>query len=307
MSLTIKPTPIICCLDTRIGQVIYYDDSDKIKKSNRNEEYDGHMEILPRNSIISQENENIFICGSSGSGKTYYIRQYATNYKLINPNNRIYMITQSSEHNLPKSCRVFTDDLRHTGKTYAEYLNIDYINAYEYFNKKEVDMPDKSKYKNIEIFEKDLKKYEDDVKKMNIDITRDYSNCLIIFDDFIYMTGKNPKETKLMRENIINMILQILNLGRKISVSCMITSHLLYERRYNDLFQNIYSEINKFVFSPSNINKRQLSYVLKSYFGFRTEDIRHINGFDAKTHMLTYNKKPSFIMSENKIELFELD
>lgn len=302
MSLTLRETDNPCCIDMREEETIYFNE-----KEGGIIEYEGHFEILPRKSKQSQENENIFICGSSGSGKTYYLRQYACNYKRINPDNKIYMITQSVEKNLPKECRVFTEKMKYSNMTYEEYLGINYINSYEYFNKKEPTPPDKKNYKNIRLFDVDFRKYENDLNKMNIDITRDYKNSLIIFDDFIYMTGKNKKETQTMRENIMAMILQILNLGRKISVSCMITSHLLYERKFNELFQNVYNEVNKIVFSPSNVNKRQLAYVLKSYFGFDTTEIRMILRFDKNTHMITYNKRPEFIMSENKIKLLNFE
>ena len=193
--------------------------------------------------------------------------------------------------------------MRFSNRTYEDFLDINYINSYEYFNRKEPEKPKMDNYENIEDYEDDLKKYENTINNLNIDITRDYKNCLVIFDDFIYMTGKNKNETKIMRENIINMILQILNLGRKLYISCLITSHLLYERRYNDLFQNIYAEVNKFVFPTKNINKRQLSYILKSYFGFENKNIRAINKYDSNSHMIIYNKHPEFIQSENKISL----
>jgi len=283
MSLTTKETDTVCCFDLRTNHIIYYKKTDdKNGTKDGITEFTGHLEVLPRKPNQAEENENVFVCGASGSGKTYLLRTYASNYKRLYPNNKIFMITQSKEDKLPENCRVFTSKMRDSSRTYAEFLDLQYINAYEYFKDKEEE-------------------------GHNIDITRDYNNCLIIFDDFIYFTGKNKKETATIKENIINMILQILNLGRKISVSCLITSHLLYDRKYNDLFQNIYSEINKFCFSPDSINFRQLSYILKVYFGFIGNELRRVKRFDENTHMVVYNKKPTFLLSENKLELLKFD
>jgi hypothetical protein len=305
MSLTLKETDELICYDTRTSNVIYYEENEK--KKNNITEHTGHLEVLPRKSTKSNENENVMVCSASGGGKSYFVRTYACNYKRLKPENQIFMITQSKEDNLPKQCKIFTDKMRFSDRTYADFLDVKYINAYEYFNReKELEEPNRKDYKNLTLYEADLRKYKKDMETLNIDITRDYKDCLIIFDDFIYFCGKNHKETKIIRQNIINMILQILNLGRKIGVSCIITSHLLYERKYNDLFQNIYSEINKFAFNPSNINLRQLSYVMKSYFGFDSSNIRKINKFDKHTHMVMYNKKPEFLLSENKIELIKI-
>ena len=91
MSLTFKETENICCFDTRENKIIYYAE----KKKNNILEYEGHLEPMPRNPTTGKENETSFICGASGSGKTYYLRQYACNYKRLNPDNKIFMITQS--------------------------------------------------------------------------------------------------------------------------------------------------------------------------------------------------------------------
>lgn len=280
MSLTLKETDTVCCFDLRINRVVYFETKEDHKQKPVATEHRGHLEILPRKPNVGTENENIFVCGASGSGKTYVLRTYACNYKRLHPTNKIYMITQSKEEKLPDSCKVFTATMRDSKRTYAEFLDLQYIDAYTYFKDKKDD-------------------------EQVLDITRDYKECLVIFDDFVYFAGKNKNETKTMRDNINLMILQILNLGRKIGVSCLITSHLLYDRKYNELFQNIYSEINKLCFSPDNINKRQLSYILKSYFSFNGLEIRRTFKFDDKTHMITYNKKPAFLLSENKIELME--
>jgi len=270
MSLTTNTTPEICCFDEDINRVIYRSDEPGPK------EHIGKLEIIPRRGIIkdfkdgTNMNENIYICGASGSGKTTIAREYAANYHRINPNNKIYLITQSYEDNLPEYCKVWTGKFADT--TYNKYLNLEYL-GFDYFLNSE-----------------------------SIDITKDFFNSLVIFDDFLYFEGKDKNETELIKNRIITMIIQILTLGRKVSCSAIITAHLLYERKLNLLYQSIYCEINKFIFSIKS-NRRQLIYVIKTYIGFTNNEIDEIFNFDNKSFMLTISKDPYFIMSSNKILL----
>lgn len=280
MTLTTKETEYPCCFDTRTNHVIYYDKEPK--RPPIIDEYFGHLEVVPRSTkILGNENECVFVCGGSGSGKSHLIRQYASNYRRLYPDNDIFIITQSSEKNIDDRCRIFTADMRN-GRTYGEFLRLKSIDIYSYFN-------------------------DDNREELGvIDITRDFRDCLVIFDDFAYICGRNKKETTQIRENINAMISQILNLGRKLKVSCIVSSHLLYDRAYNSLFQSIYSECNKICFSYSNINRRQLSYVLKSYFGFEREELGLLARFDNNTHMIIFNKRPAFMLSENRLKLLDI-
>jgi energy-coupling factor transporter ATP-binding protein EcfA2 len=272
MSLTIEPTQDICCYDRKIQRVIY-----RSENENGPKEYTGNLEVVPRKGLDKHfrngtlMNENVFVCGPSGCGKTTIVREYATNYHRINPTNKIYLITQSKEDNLPDFCRVWTAKMP-SGITYEKFLNIQYLD-FDYFKGNE-----------------------------RIDVTADFLNALLIFDDFLYFEGENKKETELIRQRVCSTILQILNLGRKISCSAIITNHLLYDNHLNSMFQNLYSEINKFMFSTKS-NKRQLSYVLKTYIGFSNEEIKQIMNFDSRSHMITISKDPNFILSSNRILL----
>jgi len=270
-SLTTETTKDICCYDRSIKKVIYRQEKKGTSTHN------GNLEVIPRRGLDKDYhngelmNENVFVSGASGCGKTTIIREYATNYKRINPNNKVYLITQSREDNLPHYCRVWTAK-KSKGKTYEEYLKLEYID-FDYFKDTE-----------------------------RIDITQEYKDCLIIFDDFMYYMGDDKKETDHIRQRVVGMILQILNLGRKVSCSAIISSHLLYDRKMNELFQNIYCEINKFIFSVKS-NRRQLYYVLKTYMGLRNSEIEAIMKFDPHSHMLTLSKDPSFILSSGSIQL----
>jgi len=270
-SLTTVTTKDICAYDRSLKRVLYRQEKPGEKSQT------GQFEIIPRRGLDKDfqvgtlMSENCFVSGASGSGKTMAIREYAVNYKRINPDNRVYLITQSREDNLPDFCRVWTAP-KNKHQTFEEYLDLQYID-FSYFAENE-----------------------------KIDITKDYHECLIIYDDFMYFVGADKKETDLIRTRCVQMILQILNLGRKVSCSAIISSHLLYDRRMNDLFQNIFCEINKFIFSTKS-NRRQLLYVLKTYWGLTNREIDEVMAFDPKSYMITLSKDPCFILSSNKIQL----
>jgi hypothetical protein len=270
-SLTTVPTKEICCYDRSIKKVLYRQSVEGPKT------HQGLLEVIPRRGLDEDfkvgvlMNENVFVSGASGSGKTTVIREYATNYKRINPDNSVYLVTQSREDNLPDFCRVWTAN-KSKSETYEEYLDLKYID-FTYFQDSE-----------------------------KIDITKDYHNSLIIFDDFMYYVGESKKDTDLIRQRVVQMILQILNLGRKVSCSAIISSHLLYDRRMNDLFQNIYCEINKFIFSVKS-NRRQLLYVFKTYWGLTNKEIDDLMTFDPQSYMITLSKDPNFVLSSNRIIL----
>lgn len=54
-----------------------------------------------RSSIISipslDKRESIFVCGKNGSGKSYFVAERAVWYKLIHPNNEIYLFSMADE------------------------------------------------------------------------------------------------------------------------------------------------------------------------------------------------------------------
>lgn len=273
MSITTRTTKEIICFDRSINKVLYRSEDTLGPNSHQ-----GQLEILPKRGLDKDYrvgtnlSENILVVGSSGSGKTTAIREYATNYRKINPENQIFLVTQSKENNLPKFARVWTAPYN-DHLTYEQFLKLEYI-PFEFF-----------------------------LSEDKIDITKTFKKCLIIFDDFLYFVGADKEETNLIRQRIVGMILQILNLGRKVEVSTIISSHLLYERKLNDLFQSIYAELNKFIFSPKRCNRRQLLYVLKTYFGLTNDQIETTLQFDPKAFMVTLSVEPAFLLSNNRVLL----
>ena len=55
--------------------------------------HDGYRFALAPRPVIEKERSVLFIAGESGAGKSYFVREYAKDYKKMFPNNPIYLIS----------------------------------------------------------------------------------------------------------------------------------------------------------------------------------------------------------------------
>jgi len=118
-----------------------------------------------------QDRISMFICGSSGAGKTYFIRNIAMIYKMMNPKNKVYMIS-SKETDITLE-RKYADDLG----TIGGHL----------------------KYKQIVI-------NEDNHESMTWELMKDQlKNSLVIFDDCIFTDKKVMSSVLKLQERVLNL------------------------------------------------------------------------------------------------------
>ena len=291
MALTYEKTVEPLAYDTRTKRVIYFtqtDEETKQEDDNDSDEcngkimtptkYNGHLEIIPRSSKVKgNENDVIYITGGSGSGKSYVARTFACNYHRMFPKNRIFYFTMSDESKLPDAEKVIMGKMPDTNMRYSEWLHLERHHVDEKLIKK---------------------KFE---------LERDFMNSLVIFDDFLYFQTENKKQNEEIMEYIVGMIKRIINLGRKIRVSCIITSHLVYEQKNPDLYKNIFGETNKFIWCQRKVHKAQVKYALKSYFSIEGNIMRKAIKFDRNSHYICLSLYPRCLQSENKIELLNDD
>jgi len=281
MSLSYDKTEEPIVFDTRKNKVIYYrkkeygNDDDKIEEGiTEPNKYIGHLEIIPRSGKVKgHENDIIYLTGSSGGGKSYIARTFACNYHRMFPRNRIYYFTMSDESKLPDSERIFMAKMPDSKIRYNEWLGL----IRHYVDKKIIN------------------------KKFNLE--NDFSNSLVIFDDFLYFQNENKKDNEELMDYLVGHLTKIMNLGRKIRVSCVITSHLIYEQRHPDLYRNIFGEAHKLIWCVNHITERQLDYALKVHFGLSTSEIKKARRFDLNSHYICFSKYPRYLQSENKVEL----
>lgn len=276
MCLSYKETDEPLVFDSRISKVIYYKKSEEEEYENTKNAkiYISHFELIPKSGKNQgRENDIIYISGSSGGGKSHIARMFASNYHRMFPQNRIYYFTMSDESKLPDTSRVWMAKMPDSTTRYHDWMK--------------------------------LKRFHVDARLLdhNFDLETDFSNSLVIFDDFLYFDGGNQKDNDELRSFIVQKVIRIMNLGRKIKVSLILTSHLIYEQKNPDLYKNIFAECHKFIWCVDRVAQRQLTYTLKTHFGLENDEIRKSRKFDPNSHYVCFNKFPRYLQSENKIEL----
>lgn len=125
-----------------------------------------------------------------------------------------------------------------------------------------------------------------------IDVTKDFKDCLIIFDDFLSFENDKTKE------KIVKLVIQVLTLGRCNNIYCVITSHLMYQMKNRDLYMHIQNEVHKLVFFKG-CSMYQLTRTLREYWGFQTAKIHSVINIDPYSRWISLNKYPEYILTEN--------
>ena len=97
-----KPNKILCkttMSNKFIGIDSDYNKQEPTKKISLDANTDDKFQIVPN---INTEREVIFISGSSGSGKSFFIKQYIKEYKRVHPKNKIWLISVLDDNEFSK-------------------------------------------------------------------------------------------------------------------------------------------------------------------------------------------------------------
>ena len=114
--------------------------------------------------------------------------------------------------------------------------------------------------------------------------------CFVLFDDW---DSFEPDEIKAIQ----GVIADVLNLGRKLQISCYVTSHLL--TNYNQT-RGIIHEADNITLFPQACMYQSL-YYLCNKLGVPKEVIARLKG---KGRWITlHNSQPTFVLSENEAEM----
>ena len=105
-----------------------------------------------------------------------------------------------------------------------------------------------------------------------IDLDEIESGSLIIFDDC------NTIGNKEIKNEIDRLIMDILEVGRKMDINIILTNHLVNpnERKYA---RTVMNELQNFTFFPQSGSWYQVHYCLKNYFGLdnkQIDEIKHL-------------------------------
>lgn len=255
MSLTYDQGDIPIAYDKSTQEIVSYN-----YQNDGTREAVGNFEILPNfGKNAKTAFENIFMVGASGSGKSERAKQYALAYRRMYPKNNIFIFSQ-------KKTDIAFEKLEPGSLT---------------------DITNILRLRRVIV--------DDLFMDQEIDITTDYKDSLLIFDDFMYY------EKKEYIEKIIKIIIQCLNLGRSNRIFTLITAHMFYQSQHRDLYANIQNEIHKMVWF-AGVNQYQLNYSLQHYWGFNKKQIQSILHVQPSKQFMFYclNKMPSVILTNNR-------
>ena len=126
-------------------------------------------------------------------------------------------------------------------------------------------------------------KIDESLLENPIDIEKDIKKgSLIIFDDCSTVINKKVKEA------INNLIIDILEVGRKLGIWVIMTNHLVNpaERKLGRVILN---ELQTFTFFPRSGSAYQIRYCLKQYFGLSKKQIDAI--FELPSRWVTVRRQ----------------
>ena len=121
------------------------------------------------------------------------------------------------------------------------------------------------------------------------------AESLVIFDDIDVIKDKK------LREAIYALLNEVLEVGRHIKVSCIITNHLPTNGKET---RRIINESHSITYFPAAGSKYQLYRLLQQYIGIDKKDI--IKAKNTGSRWITiYKNYPMFVMTES--EMWKLD
>ena len=118
---------------------------------------------------------------------------------------------------------------------------------------------------------------------------KDFSDCLVIFDDIDSITNK------LIKDSILGLMNDILQIGRHSNTSCIITNHLAAKGNETKILLSEAHIITLFLGSGQNYN-----YILEKYLGYTTKEIQALK--KLKTRWVSFCRHyPQVIFTEYEI------
>jgi hypothetical protein len=197
--------------------------------------------------------EILYITGASGSGKSYYTREYCKQWLKL-----------------------------HSKKDDAE--------IYLYSSLTEDETLDDPAIKINRI------KIDEGLINDPINI-KDFTNCLVLFDDVDVISDKK------IRAEVLKTLNQILEIGRHHNISAILTYHSATDGTQT---KKILNESHCVVYFPHSGAKRQLDYLLKEYLGMSNQQILKIKRSKSRW-CCVFKNYPQIAMTEKSIFLLNTD
>jgi len=139
-------------------------------------------------------------------------------------------------------------------------------------------------------------KIDEELISNPIDV-QEFKNSCVVFDDFDVI-GAKP-----IREAVIKVMNQILELGRHHHITCVITNHLSTNGKDT---RRVLNEAHTITYFPSSGSVKGINYLLQTYCGMDKKDI--LKAKNTKSRWITiYKHYPQIMMGEKNIWLLSED
>jgi hypothetical protein len=125
-----------------------------------------------------------------------------------------------------------------------------------------------------------------------------FKDSAVVLDD-IDTFKSTTKADKLIRNTLMNLKADFLELGRDLHVTSLVSSHLACKSHETKTLLN---EANRTIIYPSS--GANYTYLLNKYFGFDTKQIKRIKEFDSRWVCLC-RKAPQCLFTERQIMSFK--
>jgi len=122
---------------------------------------------------------------------------------------------------------------------------------------------------------------------------KELESSLVIFDDIDVIKDKK------LREAIYDLLNEVLEIGRHIKVSCIITNHLPTNGKET---RRMLNEAHAITYFPAAGSKVQLNRLLEQYIGMDKKDIKKAKQSGSRW-VTVFKNYPQFVMTENEMYL----
>jgi GTPase SAR1 family protein len=123
------------------------------------------------------------------------------------------------------------------------------------------------------------------------------AESLVIFDDIDVIKDKK------LREAVYALLNEVLEVGRHIKVSCIITNHLPTNGKET---RRMLNEAHSITYFPAAGSKVQLNRLLEQYIGMDKKDIKKAKHSGSRW-VTVFKNYPQFVMTENEMYLLSTD
>lgn len=123
------------------------------------------------------------------------------------------------------------------------------------------------------------------------------AESLVIFDDIDVIKDKK------LREAIYGLLNEVLEVGRHIKVSCIITNHLPTNGKET---RRMLNEAHAITYFPAAGSKVQLNRLLEQYIGMDKKDIKKAKQSGSRW-VTVFKNYPQFVMTEHEMYLLSTD